>query len=77
MNYTDGKYIYYVAMYGKRCGEFFTIPQYAIFKDEIDFTRKDKPKQKEHKITFLTSSMCEAQDYLDRLARKKKWEAVS
>lgn len=68
MNYTDGKYIYYVS---QLLGE-----NYAVCRKETG-----KKIYGNHKYRSSSNRTVktpgEAQDYLDRLAQKKKWEAIS
>lgn len=68
MNYTDGKYIYYVS---QLLGE-----NYAVCRKETG-----KKIYGNHKYRSSSNKTVktpgEAQDYLDRLAQRKKWEAVS
>ena len=68
MNYTDGKYIYYVS---QLLGE-----NYAVCRKEAG-----KKTYGNHKYRSSSNKTVktpgEAQDYLDRLAQRKKWEAVS
>lgn len=69
MNYTDGKYIYYVSgLLGDN--------QYAVCRKEIGSKSLGNHKYKSSS-NKVVSTKGEAQDYLDRLASKKKWEAVS
>lgn len=69
MNYTDGKYIYYVSgLLGDN--------QYAVCKKEIGSKSLGNHKYKSSSNKVRTTPG-EAQDYLDRLAQRKKWEAIS
>ena len=69
VKYTDGKYIYYVsALLGNK--------KYAVCKKEIGSKNFGNHKYKSSSNKVRTTPG-EAQDYLDRLAQKKKWEAVS
>lgn len=69
MNYSDGKYIYYVsALLGEN--------KFAVCRKEIGKTTFGNHKYKSSSNKTV-STLGEAQDYLDRLAQRKKWEAVS
>lgn len=69
MEYTDGKFIYYVS---PLLGEH----KYAVCKKECGKKTYGNHKYKSS-ANKTVATPGEAQDYLDRLAEKKGWEAIS
>lgn len=66
VKYTDGIFIYYVsALLGDN--------KFAVCKKEIGSKKHGNHKYKSSS-NKVVSTAGEAQDYLDRLAERKKWE---
>ena len=66
IKYTDGRYIYYVsALLGEN--------QYAVCKKAIDSKSVGNHKYK-CRTNKVVSTAKEAQEYLNKLAKDKKWD---
>lgn len=65
--YTDGRYIYYVsALLGEN--------QYAVCKKDVNSQSVGHHKYRSN-TNKVVSTAKEAQEYLDKLASNKKWDA--